>query len=109
MIGFNQIIVGDEREAALAEMERALALIEVSLGAPTGWRLRQLVEAIECYGLGQYDFAYAQAHRAQMPLAQIAPAERDMACVVSLGAIRHELRKLRDTRTMPLSRAALAA
>jgi hypothetical protein len=75
-----------------------MAMIEVSLGAPTGWRLRQLVEAIEFYSYGQYELARAQIRRVQTPLAQIEPGEREIACALSIGAVRHEIRKLSNAR-----------
>jgi hypothetical protein len=100
MISCNRGTNGGEGEAVLGELERTLALIEVELGPPSAWRLRQLAVAIELYGYRQFELAYAQARRAQLPLAQIPEAERSATSPSSLGALRHEIRKLRGPTPM---------
>src|SRR5689334_19887880 len=94
MTGGFRFAIGNDGATALREIQRAMALIEVSLGAPTGWRLRQLVDAIELYTFGQFGGACALAQRAQATLADIQPGERTASCTLSLGAVRDEVRKL---------------
>lgn len=106
----------DPRDAAIEHISQAAADVAVSAGAPTGWRLCQVLTAVELFEQEWFALAIDQARRAQMPIADIPETERSMICSQPLGAVLHAVRRLKDAPsparpgnasfTMALARAA---
>lgn len=86
----------DPRDAAIEHISQAAADVAVSAGAPTGWRLCQVLTAVELFELEWFALAIDQARRAQTPIEDIPANERSMTCPQPFGAVLHTVRRLKD-------------
>jgi hypothetical protein len=86
----------EPRETALRFISHAAAAVAVSAGAPTDWRLCQIVTAIELFEQDWFDLAAEQARRAVLPIEKIPDDERGMTCAQPFGVVMHAVRRLKD-------------
>lgn len=72
----------------------AAAAVAVQLGEPVGYRLCRLVDALDFYGIGEFELAAAAARQAMLPLEQIDADQRNLSCALPFGAVLDRVRRL---------------
>jgi hypothetical protein len=99
----------DPRETALESISCAAAEVAVSAGAPTDWRLCQILTAIDLFEQDLFDLAIERALRAELPIDAIPKDELAIKCPRPFGAVLHTVRQLRDGMSRSPSRDRVLA
>jgi hypothetical protein len=99
----------DPRDTAIKVISHAAAAVAVLAGAPTDWRLRQILTAVELFEQEWFVLAIDQARRAELPIEEIPDKERGMTCPQPFGAVLHAVRRLKDAASPAPARNAFFA